>query len=72
MLDPFLENKNFRLAIKDYGTKSFKTYDRKIRNDVAWLIKNLGAKFRYTEKGAREVCMYVIDNDLAKKFSASS
>lgn len=71
VLDPFLENKNFRLAIKDYGTKSFKTYDRKIQNDVTWLIQNLGTKFHYTEKGAREVSMYVIDNDLAKKFSAS-
>ena len=72
VLDPFLENKNFRLALKDYGSKSFKTYDRKIQNDVTSLIQNLETKFRYTEKGAREVCIYVVDNDLAKKFSLGS
>ena len=72
VLDPFLENKNFRLALKDYGSKSFKTYDRKIQNDVTSLIQNLETKFRYTEKGAREVCIYVVDNDLAMKFSVNS
>ena len=72
VLDPFLENKNFRLAIKDYGSKSFKTYDRKIQNDVTYLIQNLETKFRYSELGSREVSMYVVDNDLAKKFSVSS
>jgi predicted Ser/Thr protein kinase len=68
VLDPFLENKNFRLGIKDYGTTAFKTYDRKIQNDVSWLMKNLETKFGYSEQSAREVCIYVIDNDLANKF----
>ncbi len=54
-----------------WSPKSFKTYDRKIQNDVTSLIQNLETKFRYSEKGAREVCMYVVDNDLAKKFSVS-
>jgi hypothetical protein len=71
VLDPFLENKNFRRGIKDYGTESFKTYDKKIKNDVAYLINNLCKKFGYTEKGAKEICVYVIDNDLAKKFSVA-
>ncbi len=69
VLDPFLENENFRRAIKDYGGEDFKTYDKRIREDVAYLIGNLCEKYRYTEQGAREVCMYVIDSDLAKKFS---
>ena len=69
VLDPFLENENFRRAIKDYNKEDFKTYDRRIRDDVTYLIGNLGKKYRYTEQGAKEVCMYVIDNDLAKKFS---
>lgn len=68
-LDPFLENENFRRAIKDFDTTAFKTYDKKIRQDVAFLIGNLGAKFRYTKNGAKEVCIYVIDNDLARKFA---
>jgi predicted Ser/Thr protein kinase len=67
-LDPFLENENFRTAIKDFDTPAFKTYDKRIRNDVAFLIGNLCTKFRYTKNGAREVCIYVIDNDLARRF----
>jgi predicted Ser/Thr protein kinase len=69
VLDPFLENENFRRAIKDYNKEDFKTYDRRIRDDVSYLIDNLCRKYLYTEQGAKEVCMYVIDNDLAKKFS---
>ena len=69
VLDPFLENENFRRAIKDYNNEDFKTYDRRIRDDVSYLIDNLCKKYRYTEQGAKEVCMYVIDSDLAQKFS---
>jgi len=69
VLDPFLENENFRRAIKDYNKEAFKTYDKRIRGEVEYLINNLCKKCAYTEQGAKEVCMYVIDNDLAKKFS---
>jgi hypothetical protein len=72
VLDPFLENENFRRAIKDYHTDDFKTYDKRIRDDVAFLIQNLVENFRYTEQGAREVCIYVIDNDLARDFAKES
>lgn len=70
VLDPFLDNENFRRAIKDYDKESFKTYDRKIREDVTYLVDNLIEKFRYTPAGAKAVCIYVIDNDLARKFIA--
>ena len=69
VLDPFLKNENFRRAIKDYNEEDFKTYDKRIRDDVSYLINNLCSKYRYLEQGAKEVCMYVIDNDLAKKFA---
>jgi hypothetical protein len=69
VMDPFQENENFRRAINDYGKEDFKTYDKKIRDDVTYLIKNLCEKYGYVEKGAKEVCMYVIDNDLAKKYA---
>jgi len=69
VLDPFLENENFRRGIKDYNDEDFKTYDKRIRDDVSYLINNLCEKCRYTEQGAKEICMYVIDSDLAKKFS---
>ena len=68
VLDPLLKNENFRRAIKDYNEEDFKAYDQKIRDDVTYLIKNLCGKYKYTELGAKEVCIYVIDNDLAKKF----
>jgi len=67
-LDPFVDNKNFRMAIKDYGMENFKSYDKRIMNDVTFLITNLCNNFRYTQRGAKEVCMYVIDNDLAGRF----
>ncbi|MGA9234117.1 MAG: serine protein kinase PrkA, partial [Desulfobacterales bacterium] len=69
VLDPFLENENFRRAIKDYGEEDYKTYDKKIRDDVSYLITNLCKNFQYAEQGAREVCIYVIDSDLARKFA---
>ncbi len=45
VLDPFLENENFRRAIKDYDQEDFKAYDKKIRNDVTYLINNLCTKY---------------------------
>jgi hypothetical protein len=69
VLDPFLDNANFRRAIKDYDTEAFKTYDKRIRDDVSFLVNNLcAAKYHYTKQSAKEVCVYVIDNDLARKF----
>lgn len=67
-LDPFLENENFRRGIKDFGREEFRTYDKKIQADVAFLIGNLCSRHHYNPKGAKEVCMYVIDNELAKEF----
>jgi predicted Ser/Thr protein kinase len=69
-LDPFMENENFRRAIKDYDTEDFKTYDQRIRDDVSTLIANLVETYRYTQKGAKEMCIYVIDNELAREFAA--
>jgi predicted Ser/Thr protein kinase len=68
VLEPFLDNENFRRAIKDYDEEDYKTYDRKIRDDVTFLMSNLTGKYRYTPQGAKAVCIYVIDNDLARKF----
>ena len=31
--------------------------------------KEFYEKCKYTEQGAKEICIYVIDNDLAKKFA---
>ena len=69
VLDPFLKNENFRRAIKDYGEEDFKAYDEKIRDDVSYMIHNLCEKHGYSRQGAREVCIYVVDNQLAERFS---
>jgi predicted Ser/Thr protein kinase len=71
VLDPFLKNENFRRAIKDYESDDFKTYDDSIQEDVTFLINNLVQKYRYTLQGAKEVCIYVVDNELAQKFVTS-
>ncbi len=68
VLEPFVANENFRNAIKDFDTEKFKTHDRRIKRDVTFLMENLSRKFGYTQQGANEVCIYVIDNDLANKF----
>ena len=69
VLDPFLENENFRRAIKDYEKEDFKTYEKRIRDDVTFLIGNLCTKYGYPDKGAKEICIYVIDNELPAKFA---
>jgi hypothetical protein len=66
VMEPFLKNDNFRRAIKDYATDSFKAYDKRIREEVAFLMANLERKFGYTAQGAKEICIYVIDNDLQR------
>jgi len=68
VLDPFLENENFRRAIKTFHEEEFRTYDPKIQRDVRFLVANLCKNYAYTEQGAQEVCVYVVDNDLARKF----
>ena len=71
VLEPFLANENFRQGIKDYGEEAFKSQDRRIREDVTFLISNLEKRYRYTPKGAKEVCIYVIDNDLARRYGTT-
>ncbi len=68
VLDPFLKNENFRRAIKDFGEEEFKTYDKRIQEEVSFLIKNLQQRCGYTQEGAKEVCIYVVDNNLAGDF----
>lgn len=68
VLDPFLKNENFRRGIKDFDQDEFKSYDKRIQAEVTFLMNNLMEKKGYTQAGAQEVCMYVVDKDLASKF----
>ncbi len=69
VLEPFLKNENFRRAVKDFDNDQFRTYDKKIQSDITFMIDNLQKKHRYSRQGAKEICIYVIDNNLAEIFS---
>ncbi len=69
VLEPFLQNENFRRAVKDYNQEDFKTYDKKIQDDVSFMMENLQQKHRYSRQGAKEICIYVIDNNIAANFA---
>lgn len=69
VLQPFIKNQNFRGAVKMFGTKDFATFDTRMREHITYMIQNLVGKFGYTEQGAKEICLYVLDKDLAQKFT---
>jgi predicted Ser/Thr protein kinase len=71
VLEPFLKNANFRRAIKDFNREEFKTYDKRIQSDVTYMIDNLQKKYRYPPQGAKEICMYVVDNNIAGQFAST-
>ena len=68
VLAPFINNTNFRRAIKDFDSDTFKNYDKRLKEEVKLLIKNLVFKFNYTDVGARQIALYIIDKDLCSKF----
>lgn len=72
VLEPFLKNENFRMAIRDFDTDEFRTYDDKIGNDVTFMIENLQSRYGYTRQGAKAICMYVVDNDIAQQFKGKT
>ncbi len=61
ILEPMLRYTAYENAIKEYGTDKFKKYDQKTKEEVTFLIKNLVNKFKYTEEGAKQVCLYIIE-----------
>ncbi|MDP3710297.1 MAG: serine protein kinase PrkA [bacterium] len=69
VLQPFIGNPNFRETVKSFGNSEFDTFDTRLKDHVTSMIKNLMEKFGYTEQGAKEICLYVIDKNLAQKFA---
>ncbi len=65
-LAPYAENTAFKRAILSYGTKKYKKINARIRRDVELLIKNLQGKFNYSEKGALQITLYVLDKKLIR------
>ena len=66
VLAPFSTNDNFKFAIAEFGTDHFEAHEARIKQEVTRLINNLQKKFKYTEEGAKQVCLYVIENDIVK------
>lgn len=66
---PFLKNDNFKEAVRAFGTKDFETFDTRLKEHAVHMIKSLVGKFGYTERGAKEICLYAIDQKLVEKFS---
>ena len=67
--EPFLKSNNFKEAVKAFSTSEFETFDTRLREHVAYMIKNLVNRFGYTEQGAKEICLYVVEQKLIEKFS---
>ncbi len=64
----YLDNENFRRAVKEFGTTSFNNYDERMKRDITRMIENLKKKFSYNEEGAKQISLYVLDKNLAKKY----
>ena len=67
--EPFLKSDNFKEAVKAFGTGEFETFDTRLQEHVAYMVNNLVNQFGYTEQGAKEICLYVVDQKLIEKFS---
>lgn len=67
-LDPYLKNQSFRFALLDYFTKKFSNYDAKIQEDINHMINILHDKYKYSERGAIKIALYIIDQNLPEKY----
>ncbi len=68
IFQPFLVYTSFENAIKEFGTPKFEVYDNRTKEQVSYLLKNLINKFKYTNEGAKQVCLYVLNNKVAERF----
>lgn len=67
-LNPYLKNQSFRFALLDYFTKKFSNYDAKIQEDINHMINILHDKYKYSERGAIKIALYIIDQNLPEKY----
>ncbi len=69
IFQPFVDYASFENAIKEYGTSKFQVYDNRTKEQVSYLIKNLINKFKYSDEGAKQICLYVLQNKIAEQFT---
>lgn len=68
VLEPFVENSNFRNAVKEFGSPDFEKYDTKLREKVQQLFRSMEEKYGYDEECGRLAVLHVIDRKLHQKF----
>ncbi|MFZ2955947.1 MAG: serine protein kinase PrkA [Candidatus Ozemobacteraceae bacterium] len=68
VLEPYMNNNNFRCAVKEFATQDFEKYDAKLKEKILVLFRNLNEKYGYSTDCARTAVIYVLDNDLVRKF----
>jgi hypothetical protein len=64
------EIRNYLFAVNFEAGRTERCVYKRIREDVSMLLRNLRKNYGYSDQGAREVCLYVIDNDLARAFAS--
>ncbi len=69
IFQPFLKYTAFENSIKEFGTTKFDIYDARTKEEVTYLLNNLVSKFNYTVEGAKQVCLYAINNKIAERFT---
>ncbi|MDX1535520.1 MAG: hypothetical protein R3346_02055 [Candidatus Spechtbacterales bacterium] len=69
VMDPLIQNKNFSEAVRTFGTAEFSAFDKRLKAQITRLITNLQKKFGYSREGAKEICIYILEKELVKKFS---
>ena len=67
-LAPYAGNENFRRAIQEYGTSNFNAYDERLQRYIKLMLNNLKNKYKYSLEGAKQVSIYALDKNLAKKY----
>ncbi|MFH0867595.1 MAG: hypothetical protein V1904_15505 [Bacteroidota bacterium] len=67
-LTNYSQNDNFRRALIDCNTPGFNSYDNITKETIKRMINNLKIKFEYSNEGAKQVVLYVIDKKLDKKY----
>jgi len=68
VLEPYVGNNNFRCAIKEFDTPDFDKYDTKIKERVRLLFNTMSEKYGYSGECTKVAVIYVLDNDLHRKF----
>jgi predicted Ser/Thr protein kinase len=60
----YIDNKNFRNGLKDFGTKDFNKYEIRLKNDIQRLIQNMKHHYHYSVDGAIEATLHILNKKI--------